>query len=119
MKADLSLASAGLPRALLERVNRQEDHSGRILLGWEQGSLHARCFPHLITSFNPPNMAPPQQVRSMKTRPTKASDVAEFTQPRRVLGKDPNRDDKDSFLQRGGLEAVSETKPQMGTITIK
>lgn len=98
VKAERSLASAGFPRALLERVNRQEDYSGRIVLGWEQGGLHVRCFPHLITSFSPPNMEPPQQMRSMKTRPTKASDVAEFTQPRRVSGKDPNRDGKDSFL---------------------
>lgn len=70
-----------------------------------------RCFPHLITSFNPPNKAPPQQMRSMKTRPTKASDAAEFTQPRRMSGKDPNRDGKDSFLQRGGLEAVRDQTP--------
>ena len=120
VKANRSLASAGFPGARLVRVNRQVEYSGRTIR-WV-GAREPACLV-LSTHSSPPLILPTlwsrQQLRSMKMRPTKASDVAEVTRPGWLSWKDTHLDGKDSFLWRRGPEAVNETKPQTRKITIK
>lgn len=81
-------------------------------LGVGARGLHVQCFPHLITSFSPPSMEPPQQMRSMKTETHKGRVMWLNSHSREGVRKDPNRDGKDSFLSRSRTRGSQWTSPK-------